>query len=125
MRRSPRPERRAHTRARIRSPPMAARRDHLGRLGGALAAARTVVLLGSSPASGAGAQARYSIVGGCYALGARGGDFAEKGDGGYTLTASAPGKAEPFRLQATDLATYLLYGRDRDFLAAVGGGEVT
>ena len=66
-------------------------------------------------------QTRHSIVGGCYALEAPGGGFVSKAGGVYSADAAGVGAAERFRLQATDLATYLLYDRDRQFLAARAG----
>ena len=43
-----------------------------------------------------------------------------KGPGGYGATAGSAGAAEGFRMQATALGSYLLYGRDRDFMAGDG-----
>ncbi len=40
-----------------------------------------------------------------------------KSGNGYTATAAALDGAEPFRMQATDLGKYLLYGAAEDFLA--------
>jgi hypothetical protein len=62
------------------------------------------------------AQDRYALANGCYglksqALGALAGKTA---DGGYRAGAATP---ERFRMQATDLGSYLLYGAARDFLA--------
>jgi hypothetical protein len=69
-------------------------------------AAAVVVLAGTVPAQSAGAApTKYSIAGGCYAL-----------DG------PGAGRSDAFRMQATDLATYLLYDGQRKFLAAAGGG---
>jgi microsomal dipeptidase-like Zn-dependent dipeptidase len=60
------------------------------------------------------AQDRYSLANGCYALKAPGGKLVAKAaDGGYRTSDGG----EAFRMQATDLGRYLLYGRDRDFLA--------
>ena len=58
------------------------------------------VLLAVGAAPAAGAETKYSIVHGCFQVqGAEGG---------------------PFRMQATTLAEYLLYSKDRRFLAADG-----
>jgi hypothetical protein len=74
---------------------------------------------GYAPAAHAqGDDARYALVHGCYALkSASGGFVAKDGRGGYRASADQ-GDAEPFRMQATALGRYLLYGRQRDFLAA-------
>ena len=65
---------------------------------------------------------RYAMAGGCYAVQsvATGGYVARDGQ---TLTAGAStaDSGEPFRFQATDLGEYLLYGADKDFLAASEG----
>ncbi len=69
-------------------------------------------------APAAQAQDRYALAGGCYGLKSLStGNFAAKtAGGGYAANAGRPG-AERFHLQATDLGRYLLYGKDRDFLA--------
>ena len=61
------------------------------------------------PASAQGAETRYSLAGGCFALKAG--------------AASVPG-AERVRMQATDLGSYLLYLPDRTFLTSQGDGSV-
>ena len=62
-------------------------------------------------------QTRYSLVGGCYALRASGQDrFLARAGDGFASTAGR-GSAEPFRMQATDLGRYLLYGAGEDFVA--------
>ena len=66
-------------------------------------------------AAPAGAADRYSLAGGCYSLRAHTGQLVAKTqDGGYR---AGGGDAEAFRMQATALGRYLLYGRARDFLA--------
>src|SRR3954467_2380036 len=76
-------------------------------LGGALAA-----LLLAAPAARAQDDARYALAGGC-----------------YQLRSNALGRVvangDAFRLQATQLGQYMLYGPKRDFLARAsnGGGE--
>jgi microsomal dipeptidase-like Zn-dependent dipeptidase len=82
---------------------------------------------GSAPAADAKTTAkptRYSLAGGCYALRAQSGDFVARDGAGYAATARGVGGAEPFRMQATDLGRYLLYGSARDFLALDGQGVV-
>src|SRR4051812_33311058 len=78
----------------------------------------------SAPAAWAGTRSddpRYGLVHGCYALQAPGGRFVERRPaGGYAATASRRAGAEVFRMQATALGRYLLYGRDRDFLGTTG-----
>jgi microsomal dipeptidase-like Zn-dependent dipeptidase len=56
---------------------------------------------------------RYEPAGGCYALQAANGNWVMRDGDGYVALAPSPGSAERFRLQATDLGTYLLYGSDR------------
>src|SRR3712207_6516849 len=72
------------------------------------------------PAPGATAQDQYALVNGCYALQAQGGAVGKDG-AGYRAGATP---AEGFRMQATDLGKYLLYGRAKDFLAAGSGDAV-
>jgi microsomal dipeptidase-like Zn-dependent dipeptidase len=107
-----------------------------GRCGGALRAALLAALssavgLALVPAA-ASAQAsnpdpsasdRYDLAGGCFALRSeQTGQFVrETGvplpvNPGYSADAASAGAGEPFRMQATDLGRYLLYGADRDFL---------
>ena len=64
-------------------------------------------------AAPAQAQDRYALAGGCYVLSANGSPVTKTADGGYRTG----GQGERFRLQATALGRYLLYGADRDFLA--------
>ena len=70
-----------------------------------------VTILLAAPAQ---AQDRYALASGCYALTANGAQVAKTAGGGYRTTAGA---GERFRLQATALGRYLLYGADRDVLA--------
>ena len=64
-------------------------------------------------------ESRYSVAGGCYALRAQAGGGLVTTDGdGYRADPNRPSEAESFRMQATDLSEYLLYGERRDFLAA-------
>ena len=67
------------------------------------------------------AQSRYSLVGGCFALGSESGGFVAKDGGGYLAAGGLDG-AEPFRMQATTLGRYLFYGTARDFMAVDGAG---
>jgi hypothetical protein len=77
------------------------------------------VLVAAPAAQAQSGQDRYSIVHGCYALKSKSlGKLVAKGPGGYLASAADAGSAEPFRLQATALGKYLLYGKDRDFAAA-------
>jgi hypothetical protein len=64
-------------------------------------------------------QDRYAMAGGCYALqSATTGKWVRRDGGGYTASASSMGGAEAFHFQASDLGTYLLYGKGRTFLGA-------
>ena len=84
-------------------------------------------LVGLAPATAqaaTGDQAVYDLVHGCYGLrSVDAGKFVVKGaDGSYAATSDTVGGAEPFRMQATTLGQYLLFGRAQDFLA-VGSGD--
>ena len=74
-------------------------------------------------AAATGDQAVYDLVHGCYGLrSVDAGKFVVKsGDGSYAATSDTVGGAEPFRMQATTLGQYLLFGKARDFLAAGSG----
>src|SRR3954452_2005583 len=76
-------------------------------LGGVL----TALLLPAPAALAQGDDARYALAGGC-----------------YQLKANALGRVvaggDAFRLQATDLGSYMLYGPKRDFLAGGSNGTV-
>jgi hypothetical protein len=75
-----------------------------------------LAVLVAAPA--ANAQDRYALAGGCYGLKslATGAFAAKTADGAYRAQASQA-DAERFRMQATALGRYLLYGSERDFLA--------
>ena len=93
---------------------------------GALAALIAVLgwIVAGSPQGAAAAEktTRYSLAGGCYALHSESADaFVARAGGGYRASAGRVGEAEPFRMQATTLGRYLLYGGARDFLALDGG----
>jgi hypothetical protein len=91
------------------------------RSGGAvalLACAAFAVPQSEASASTASASDRYSLVHGCFGLrSAANGGFVTKAGEGYDTSAGTTGGAEPFRMQATDLGRYLLYGAAEDFLA--------
>jgi hypothetical protein len=70
------------------------------------------VLIAVMFAAPAEAQDRYALAGGCYVLTSGGSQVAKTADGGYRLGS----QGERFRLQATALGRYLLYGSGRDFL---------
>ncbi len=73
------------------------------------------LLLAATLAPSAQARDSYGLANGCYALKAAGGGLVAKtSDGGYR---AAGDRGEAFRMQATDLGRYLLYGKDREFLA--------
>ena len=91
--------------------------------------AGTLVLLGGGrAAAGASKVTRYSLAGGCFALRAADGSYVAKAGGGYSAGIAAKRKAEPFRMQATSLGSYLFYGKARDFLGIdtelLGGGGI-
>ena len=70
-------------------------------------------------------QTRYSLANGCYGLRSKSsGRFVAKGGGGYRAATGGAGGAEPLRMQATRLGSYLLYGPARDFVSATARGGV-
>jgi len=82
----------------------------------ALAAA---LVLSALLAPAAGAADRYSLVHGCYALRTADGRYVAKDALGYAAAARPLSAATPFRMQATALGRYLLYGPDAT-MPAVG-----
>ncbi len=92
-------------------------------------AALTVVaalLASAAPARAAKPEAptRYSLAGGCYALQLPTGGFVQRSLDGYDDRGTATPRSEAFRMQATTLGRYLLYGIDREFLAAGDGDSI-
>ncbi len=74
----------------------------------ALVASASVCALFASPAAAAGI---YSYANGCYALrDVNTNQFVVRDTLGYAATAPSAGAATPFRMQATALGSYLLYG---------------
>ena len=69
------------------------------------------------------AAPRYELANGCYALRSlsQGKLVVKQAGGSYRASATAPGAAEGFRMKATKLGSYLLFGRDEDFLSAMPG----
>lgn len=97
-------------------------------LAGAVLTVATLTAVAASPEPADAAQAkqtRYSLVGNCYGLRAIGqGRFLARDGDGFASTAGRDG-AEAFRMQATDLGRYLLYGSGKDFLALSGQDAVS
>ena len=62
--------------------------------------------------SAASAQTRYELANGCHDLSSQ------------SLGRAVATDAGPFRMQATELGQYLLYGKAEDFLAANGSGGI-
>src|SRR4051794_12483909 len=89
-------------------------------------AALVLVALLPAVAAAKPAAPRYALANGCYALRSQalGKLVAKDGGGGYAATPPSPGGAEPLRVKATALGSYLLYGRDKDFLAGSPSNEV-
>ena len=77
-----------------------------------------LALVGLYPAAAQGAETRYSLAGGCFAVKATGTGMYISRDGPTRNLA----EAEPFRLKASALGRYLLYGTKRDFLRPRGRG---
>lgn len=91
---------------------------------GALALLATLAL-GTVPAAAKPKSPdRYSFAGGCYALQLPTGGFVQRSGTGYNDLGTAPPRSEAFRMQATTLGRYLLYGLGRDFLAAGDGDAI-
>ncbi len=63
---------------------------------------------------------RYAMANGCYAIGT-GDRWVKRVGDQLAVTAGAPGKGEPFFLKPTDLGSYLLYGKQRDFVNGADG----
>jgi microsomal dipeptidase-like Zn-dependent dipeptidase len=88
------------------------------------AVAAVAALLGTPERASADEPTRYSLAGGCYALRSEsGGAFVGRERGAYRAAVGRVAEAEVFRMQATTLGRYLLYGSGRDFLA-LDGGEI-
>jgi hypothetical protein len=58
---------------------------------------------------------RHTLVTGCFGLKAENGKFVVQSGNGYVASANAVGGAWTFRMQATDLGKYLLYGEAAEF----------
>jgi hypothetical protein len=83
-------------------------------------------MLAAAPVAAAKQDPKYGLVHGCFALRAASGHFVAKdGSGGYVASANDVASAEPFRMQATDLGRYMLYGKAGDFLAVENGAVKT
>ena len=60
----------------------------------------------------------YALANGCYAIQSLAtGGWVERAGNGFAATASTPDAAESFFFKATDLAHYMIYGTDADWLA--------
>ena len=73
----------------------------------------------------ADSEAEFALAGTCSSLQPTSTTLriASQRSGGYDAAAMVPGDAESFRMQATDLGSYLLLGSDGEFLST-NGGEV-
>ncbi len=78
----------------------------------ALVAGVGVAAFAAPPAMALDANARYALAGGCYDLRSE------------ALGRTVAADAGPFRLQATALGSYLIYGKRGDFLTASDSGVV-
>ena len=92
-----------------------------------LALALTAPLVDASVAAAQSDNARYELANGCYALRSQSlGRFVVKtGDGHYSASAATVGEAEVFRMKATELGQYMLFGRENDYLARGGPDPTT
>ena len=93
---------------------------------GAVSILTALVTLAPLVATAAAADnARYELVHGCYALKSMSqSTFVTKAGSGYAATAGDAKSAEAFRMQATKLGVYLLYGKGRDMLSVAGDSVV-
>ena len=73
-----------------------------------------------------GGRPAYRLSNRCLALRSKlnGQLVAQQDDGSYSASVTELDDAEPFRMQATALGSYLLYGPDRDFLAIDSDDDV-
>ena len=78
--------------------------------------------LGAEAQARAGSEAVFELAGSCSSLraGSTTLQVASLRNGGYAAKAVLPAEAESFRMQATDLGSYLMLGADGDFLSASG-----
>ena len=77
------------------------------------AAALCISVLALAPAGAGATTTRYSLANGCYALRAvNGGQYVAKAGSSYFANGATLAAATPFRMQATALGRYLLYGPD-------------
>lgn len=81
------------------------------------------VLLVAPTAEAASTENRFTLANGCFAL-QHGGSSVAKAGGGYKVSAPTAGVAEPFYFKATALGRYMIYGRDRDYLAGTAQNGV-
>ena len=88
----------------------------------------TCIQVGAARADDAGghvpsADDRYSLANGCFTLQSeQNGSFVAKAAGAYVANAGSAAAGEPFRMQATDLGSYLFYGPAPDFMTRSGTG---
>ncbi|MDR7087573.1 hypothetical protein J2X11_002412 [Aeromicrobium panaciterrae] len=81
----------------------------------------TLVKTASPPARTSVPQDRYAMAGGCYALQSKSNSkWVARAGSGYTASGETISAAEPFHFQATDLGTYLLFGKPASFLGSGG-----
>ena len=66
---------------------------------------------------------RYTLANGCFAL-KRGAGYVAKSGDGYNVSAPTTAAAERFYFKATALGKYMLYGRQRDYLAGTAQNGV-
>jgi hypothetical protein len=91
----------------------------------------TVVTLAAlacaAPSAHAAGDARYALANDCFALRAQAtGKFVvQEAAGGWRASGAQATEGEPFFLKPTDLGSYMLFGKDKDFLSADSGGKVT
>ncbi len=65
----------------------------------------------------------YELAGGCYAVSTQDGRFLGEGGASYAFAVESAGEAAAFRLQPSDLGHYVLYDRERNYLAAKRGAK--
>jgi microsomal dipeptidase-like Zn-dependent dipeptidase len=109
----------------VRRPSRPPRRRRLGAatLATLLSGALVAALGAPAGATAADAPDRYALVHGCYVVrSAQTGQFVRRVGGGYRADAATAGAGTPFRMQATALGRYVLYGPDRAAPEQAGQG---
>jgi microsomal dipeptidase-like Zn-dependent dipeptidase len=97
----------------------------MARWAGSVTAILACLIVGAIAVPKADAADIYSYANGCYALrDASSGRYVVRDPLGYSTAAGTAGAATPFRMQATALGRYLLYGSDGRMVSAAPLGQI-